>query len=130
MVYNTKNREKIISFLSNNAGDAYTAEEICSHILDGDGGKSTVYRLLSRLVDEGAIQRITDTKTRRVSYQCAAGNCREHLHLKCKECGKLIHLDEMTSHILEKRIFNTKGFTLDVGGIIYGSCDGCTGGAR
>ena len=129
MIYNTEKRTKVIEFFKRNTASAFTAEEICHSILDGERGKSTVYRILSRLVDDGEIRRISDAKTRRVTYQyVGCGECTEHLHLKCKVCGRLIHLDDVTSHILEKCIFTREGFALDGGALIYGSCEGCRGG--
>ncbi|MBE6644641.1 MAG: hypothetical protein E7612_04585 [Ruminococcaceae bacterium] len=128
MIYNTEKRTKLLNFLKQNGVKAFTAEEICRAILDGESGKSTVYRLISRLVDDGCVRRISDAKTRRVTYQyIGIGSCREHLHLKCKDCGILIHLDGVTSHILEKRILKSEGFTLDVGALIYGRCEACAG---
>ena len=131
MIYNTEKRTKLIEFLSKNSKNAYTAEEICHSILDGERGKSTVYRLISKLVDDGIIHRISDAKTRRITYQYIGERaCSEHLHLKCTECGKLIHLDDTTSHILEKRIFKSEGCALDGGAMIFGKCEGCLYGAR
>ena len=125
MIYNTEKRTELLNFLKS-GGQAYTVEEICSLILDGGHGKSTVYRLISKLVDEGIVRRISDGKTRKVTYQYIhSGACAEHLHLKCKECGRLIHLDEHTSHILEKRILKTEGFALDDGALLYGKCRSC-----
>ena len=126
MIYNTEKRTKLIDFLSENSNCAYTAEEICHKILGGEQGKSTIYRLISRLVNDGVIHRISDAKTRRITYQyIGSRGCSEHLHLKCKECGKLIHLDCVTSHILERRIFKSEGFALDGGAMIFGRCEGC-----
>ena len=127
MTYNTEKKTKLLEFLIAYSGQAFTAEEICERILDDGHGKSTVYRLISRLVEDGSIRRLSDGKTRRVTYQyLGCGGCTEHLHLKCKECGKLIHLDDMTSHILEKRILKSEGFTLDGGALIYGKCESCS----
>ena len=126
MIYNTEKRTKLIEFLSNNPNKSYTAEEICRGILDGEHGKSTVYRLIAKLVEDGAVHRISDAKTRKITYQYIGTlGCSEHLHLKCKECGKLIHLDCVTSHILERRIFKSEGFALDGGAMILGKCEGC-----
>ncbi len=126
MIYNTEKRTRLIDFLSSHPNEAYTAEEICKNILDDERGKSTVYRLIARLVEDGAVHRISDVKTRRITYQYIGSlSCSEHLHLKCKECGKLIHLDDVTSHILERRILKSEGFMLDGGAMIFGKCEGC-----
>ena len=126
MIYNTEKRTLLVDFLKQNSNQTFTAEEICHKVLGSEGGKSTVYRLIAKLVDDGILQRISDGKTRKVTYQYIGnGSCSEHLHLKCKDCGILIHLDDVTSHILEKRIYKTEGFTLDSGALIYGRCEAC-----
>ena len=128
MKYNTKRREEIASFLMNNSERAFTSEQIACAVLDGDSGRSTVYRLLSELVADGCIRRITDG-TRHVTYQYVGGeHCHHHLHLKCKGCGRLIHLDESTSREVEERL-STSGFTIDGGELLLGTCSDC-GGAR
>ena len=126
MTYNTETKELIISFLSNNEQRAFSAEEICQEVLVGGHGKSTVFRILSRLVEEGEIKRITDARTRRVTYQhISCAHCREHLHLMCRGCGTLIHLDEETSSLVENSILKCGNFTLDGDALLYGVCESC-----
>ena len=126
MKYNTDKKNEIIAFFERNGEDTFTIEELCSLILKDGQGKSTVYRIISGLVDEGTLRRIADVKTRRVSYQYIhKKECHEHLHLKCKDCGRLIHLDESISKTLGTKIFDSKGFVLDEGTLLYGRCEGC-----
>ena len=60
MGYTTGKKEKIIELLSEHAGETYTLEEICDQILDGESGRSTVYRIVSELVADGSLRRISD----------------------------------------------------------------------
>ena len=131
MTYNTEKRTELLNYFKSCNGSAMTIDEICEAILKDGKGRSTVYRLISRLVDDGVIRRISDGKTRRVTYQYIhCGSCAEHLHLKCKSCGMLIHLDDVTSHILEKRIMKSEGFTLDEGALLYGICGKCSASGK
>ena len=126
MTYNTEKKNEIINFFKNGGGQAFSAEDICSAILTSGHGKSTVYRIISRLVDDGVLRRITDVKTRHVTYQyVVAGACREHLHLKCKDCGRLIHLDGEMSRRFGTSILRSEGFTIDFGALLYGRCGSC-----
>ena len=126
MTYKTEKKSAIINFFKKSGLNAFTIEEICSALLTDGKGKSTVYRIVSTLVKEGVLRRISDAKTRRVTYQYVGyGHCSEHLHLKCKDCGRLIHLDEDISHLVEKEILKLKGFALDEGALLYGKCDKC-----
>ena len=129
MIYNTEKRAELIDFLKLGGGRAFSIEEICSAILKDGRGKSTVYRLISKLVDEGEVRRIADGKNRHVTYQYIhSGHCAQHLHLKCKDCGRLIHLDGELSSSLEERILKTEGFMLDLGALLYGRCEKCACG--
>ena len=131
MGYKTGKREKILDLLSANAAVSYTLEEICEQILDDASGKSTVYRIVSELVAGGCLRRISDGRTRRCTYQyIGSPECHNHLHLKCKGCGKLIHLDEEVSHALESSVLAVGGFELEEGTLLFGTCLDCKGGER
>ncbi len=126
MTYNTAARTALIDFLKKNSDRAFTIEEICVSLLKDGRGKSTVYRLASKLVASGCVKRISDGKTRRVTYQFVGEEmCSHHLHLKCSDCGKLIHLDSEISHALGDTLKQTRGFTLDEGALIFGRCKDC-----
>jgi Fur family ferric uptake transcriptional regulator len=130
MTYNTPMRTQIVAFFENNRERAFSLEEICSCLAPDGKGKSTIYRLVSRLVDAGCVRRVADGKTRHVTYQFIGGEkCSEHLHLKCVDCGKLIHLDENISHAFGQALKDSRGFFLDEGALLFGKCSDC-GGAR
>ena len=129
MRYITGKRERIIDFMSRNNDRSYTLEEICAATTDNGRGKSTVYRLVSELVCDGKITRISDGRTRRCTYQYVGEeSCHSHLHLKCKGCGKLLHLDEKVSESLENAVKRAGGFLIDEGALLFGTCAGCAGG--
>lgn len=125
MSYNTEKRNAILAFFKKNPSSSYTAEELCSYILPDGKGKSTVYRLLSKLSAEGLLKKLQVESTRASSYQYVGFHCQEHLHLKCKECGALIHLDAGMSHLLSEELLTSSGFRLDCGTMLYGVCENC-----
>lgn len=126
MRYTTGKKQRIIDFMNENGECAYTLEQICDAITDDGKGKSTVYRLVSELVTEGRLTRISDGRTRRFTYQyVGAESCHSHLHLKCKGCGKLVHLDEKVSQRLEETLLKVGGFFIDEGALLFGTCEKC-----
>lgn len=127
MSYNTEKRNMLLGFLRENSQSSYTVEELCRHILPDGKAKSTLYRLVSRLCDEGLLKKVLDEPSGLISYQYMDGGCHEHLHLKCKDCGKLIHLNKKTSHFLFDEIFHNENFELDGGEILFGRCGSCRG---
>jgi len=123
MTYKTKQRDAILAFFDAHPGGCFTAKDICRAL---PVGEATVFRTLALLTEEGAIRKFAD-EGRGAVYRLSG--CREnHIHLKCKTCGRLIHLDcgfmeEITRHFSAEH-----GFSLDCGTtILYGLCDGCGG---
>ena len=64
MIYNTEKRTEISALISKNSDKVFTIDEICNEILPDGKGKSTVYRIISAMVDEGVVRRISDGKNR------------------------------------------------------------------
>lgn len=128
--YNTKQKEKLLSFLISKKNEHTNVPSI-SAFLAAEGspvGTATIYRQLDRLVEQGIVRRYTiDGKTGACfQYVDNSDQCREHFHLKCKSCGKLIHTDcnrlsEINSHILRHH-----GFAVDTSmTVFYGICSDC-----
>ena len=127
MGYITGKKDLIIDFLCDNHDKSFTLEEICDHILPDGKGRRTVYRIVSELVEKKCVRRISDGRTRHCTYQYIGGErCHRHLHLKCRDCGKLIHLDEKVSHDFEKKVM-VAGFAIEEGTLLFGTCKDCTG---
>ena len=126
MKYTTGKRQRIIDFLAENCQNAYTLEEISSALTEDGKGKSTVYRIVSELVGEGKITRISDGRTRHCTYQYVGGEtCHAHLHLKCKGCGRLVHLGEGESRRFERVLLDIGGFVIEEGTLLFGTCKEC-----
>ena len=126
MKYNTEKRKRITELFAAYPYKSFTSEQISAVVTDEDCGKSTVYRILSDMLKEGKIKKISSQSSRKVSYQYI--DCRgmsEHLHLKCKDCGIIIHLDEATSEMLKENIMAAGSFLLDGDELLFGRCEGC-----
>ena len=127
MRYNTDRRRQIVDLLSSESDKAFTTEEICEKIIT-DGGKSTVYRIISDLTAKGIIKKLSDQNTRHVRYQyLGKKTCSEHLHLKCNRCERPIHLDKSTSKLIIGYVKNAGSFALDPTEILGGLCGDCRG---
>ena len=126
MGYNTGKRERILAFLKENSDTSYTLEEICAVITTDGKGKSTIYRIVSELVSKDSVRRLSDGKTRHCTYQYVGGDhCHNHLHLKCKGCGRLVHLDEELSRKFERAVLSAGGFMIEECTLLFGTCKDC-----
>ena len=125
MTYNTEKRSELLKFFKENSDTAFSLEEICERLTEGGRGKSTLYRQTARLVEEGFVSRLSVDSRKFVYQYMDKQSCCEHLHLKCRDCGRLLHLDSRTSHALREKLFASEGFTLDGGCVLYGKCSHC-----
>ncbi len=122
--YKTKQRDEIIEFFNSHRGKCYTAKDI---IRSGEvsSGEATVYRTLSKLAVQGILKRFTDGDAS--CYQLnESEECSRHFHLKCENCGKLIHMDCTFMADLSRHIEQSHSFYVDIGKtVIYGICGEC-----
>lgn len=127
MTYQTRARKLIISLLTENPDERMSIENIIQRMGEPAPGKSTVYRQMKTLCDEGLIHRFP-TEDGGALYQLAGKSCcSEHLHLKCIDCGLLVHLDEST----QTQLCRSTGFVIDDGlSMLYGKCARCAGRAK
>ncbi|MCR5075996.1 MAG: transcriptional repressor [Ruminococcus sp.] len=131
--YNTKQKEKLVDFLINNKDKHTTVQEISAY-LSTEGsplGTATIYRQLDKLVESGVVRKfVIDGKTG-ACYQYIENEheCREHFHLKCIICGKLIHLNCDHLMSINKHIEEHHGFIIDPSQtVFYGRCADCSAG--
>lgn len=126
--YNTKQKNSLIDYLSRCCPEGKTADELIQGMGDDAPSRSTVYRLLGQLCDEGTVHATLPEGERKCVYRLMAGSCREHLHLQCVDCGRLIHLDSTTSELLQNDVLTAAGFVLDEARtVLLGRCTSCAG---
>ena len=95
--YNTKTRQLILDYLIRNRQHAVSASNILEH-LEAEGASpnpTTVYRYLDKLAGEQRVMKYVADKGEKAVFQYVdeGRHCREHLHLKCVQCGRIYHLD-------------------------------------
>lgn len=125
--YQTEQKKILLDYLSHHAERAFSLEELLPPMVERGVGKSTVYRLVARLADEGVVRRYLREGKRGYTYQFFAGNnCHAHLHLRCTDCGRVLHLCEGVSGQLRAILSADLGFTLDgERTMLYGRCADC-----
>ena len=108
--YHTQQRCALLAFLSAHADEQFTVEQ-----------------LLAAMGEEGTVRRFAPESGGSAAYQAMdPGHCDAHLHLKCVDCGRLIHLDEGVSDALQSDLLRAAGFTVDGRSTtIYGTCAVC-----
>jgi Fur family ferric uptake transcriptional regulator len=142
--YTTPARRALLDFFASRPDRQFTAEQLCTLLCDtgdrastkGDKkeflGKSTVYRQLAQLCEEGLLLRFEGVTAGGATvhwYQYRHDAlCDGHFHLKCTRCGRLEHLDCEHAQALLAHIQAEHGFSVDCGGsVLLGICNRCGG---
>lgn len=96
MRYKTKTFQLIENYLKTCCDKCFRAHDVYDYIVANEMkvNISTVYRNLEQFVDAGQLIKYkpgnNDVWMYRLNQQFR--QCHEHLHLQCKECGKIIHI--------------------------------------
>ena len=128
--YNTAGKKALIEYMARNPDRQYTVDELFSALtaVGASVGKSSLYRLLEHLVADGAVRKFKESERSSAAFQYIGSdeNCSHHLHLKCAECGKLVHLECPNSTKLVAHIYEEHGFFIDSKkSVLYGKCKDC-----
>ncbi len=132
-VYRTEQKKMLLAYLQAHGSEAYTVEELVDGMRAMYGelvpGTSTVYRLITRMVEEGSVKRFAKGKGRGFVYQIVVGrSCHAHLHMKCTDCGRLFHVSETLSEEMGQRLLDGFRFLLDTEQtVLFGLCETCQG---
>ena len=129
--YSTKGKRLVAALLEKYPEKQMSAEEIFVALGTEAPGQSRVYRILAALCDDGNARRERRADGDGYRYQYSENlGCDSHFHLKCTECGKVVHLRCHVVDELKEHIFSEHGFIVDSGKtVFYGKCAEC-GGAK
>ena len=128
--YKTKARAALLEFLQENNDRGFSAIDLLTYLqLNIEGvNKTTVYRNLDRLCEQGVIYKYRETDHEGWFYQYSKEHtqCNKHMHGKCSQCGKLFHIYEGFVNEFKEHVKKTYGFRVDLGKtIIVGMCEDC-----
>lgn len=124
----TPQRRAIVDTIVESEGEHLTAEEIYDNVKVNcpEIGLATVYRTILLLEEIGIVNRLhLNDGCSRYEIVHKDENHRHH-HLICKECSKVIEVDDDMLDELEKRIKEKYNFNiLDHSVKFYGICSEC-----
>jgi Fur family ferric uptake transcriptional regulator len=120
----TPQRLMIVAAIEN-SDDHIGADEVYAQVVEKypNVNISTVYRTLDLLEEMGMVTG-TDLGGGRVKYHPAEKG--HHHHLVCRDCGKIINLDEAALSVLKETLLRHYNFIADLRHLgILGRCDKC-----
>lgn len=127
MVYNTEQRNLLLSFLKDNPDKKFSAKEIEKELAHENISRSAVYRNLADLEADGKIKRYSKTGSRETFFQYFDLQCcKNHIHLSCIKCGKIFHMENHIADTLVDKLADQEGFEINKGETtLYGVCKSC-----
>lgn len=128
--YKTKQREALLSYIASLDGLHVTVGQIAEHFKERENpiGVTTIYRHLDKLVEMGKVKKfmIDGISGACFQYIRGSGACREHFHLKCEDCGRIVHLQCGFLDELQRHISKELGAYIDANKtVFYGKCKSC-----
>ncbi|MGM0472095.1 MAG: Fur family transcriptional regulator [Bacillota bacterium] len=123
----TSQRLTIIEVLIEHSNQHLTVKEIYDLTCQKNKsiGLATVYRTLDLLVETGLVikRNFADGSAK---YEIRVPHCSEHNHLICKECGKIIEVNDLLPDNFTRTVEGKTGFKVtDYSIKIYGYCAEC-----
>ena len=135
--YATEQKKILMDFLRAHREESFSVEALIEGMRAEQGAgaipaTSTVYRLITKLVEEGEVRRFVKGHSRQFLYQIVdREHCHSHLHLRCMDCGKLFHLNERISDELLDTIRSSSNFSVnEAETVLMGACSDCSRGKK
>lgn len=130
--YKTKNKTEIMNYLLSHSEKRVSAADIIKHLKENGNevNPTTIYRNLDKMTESGEILKYKTADAGCALYQCVKNhyNCRNHLHLQCEGCGRIIHLECGFMDTISQHLMADHGFSLKCNGsVLLGTCRDCAG---
>ena len=125
--YKTRQRDALMDFFKENRDKCFLAKDIIKHS-EVELGEATVYRCLNKFAEEGILKKFITPGSGGALYQYNDGcdKCKSHFHLKCVNCGVLVHMDCSFMDTMKSHIEAEHGFSVDNSiTTLYGICRDC-----
>lgn len=134
--YMTPSRKAVLSLFCSHPHRQFTAEQVCTLLCESNEagtallGKSTVYRQLSKLCEEGQLSRTTATDGTGGAvnvYQYAEqdGQGESRFRLQCRLCGRVMPLSCEQIETLAAHLHEHHGFVVEGNTVLRGICREC-----
>ncbi len=126
--YMTGAKKQLLDFFAAHKDRHFTVDQIVEALSSSEScpGKSTVYRQIAKLWEDGILRRFESADADSFVYQYAVGEgCEHHFHLKCASCGMLIHMECDKLSEVREHILKDHGFLIGGSSVIFGVCAAC-----
>lgn len=129
--YHTKSKEAIMTYLDLQREHSFSAYDVNDYLRENGlhVNLTTIYRNLDKLMERGEVIKYKTAEDECCRYQCAKphAQCYEHIHMQCRECGRILHMECHFMEEITKHLYEHHKFTLDcTGSVLMGLCEECS----
>lgn len=128
--YNTKISKVIEEYIERQTDISFSAADVYSHMQESgiSVNLATVYRNLDRLTDRKILMKFKAVNSDNYLYHTAQNDCccHGHLHMRCRICGRIVHLDNNLMHEMIACLNEQYHFALECeNSSLCGLCEEC-----
>ncbi|MCI8967338.1 MAG: transcriptional repressor [Lachnospiraceae bacterium] len=128
--YHTKSRDAIMTYLDMHREHSFSAYDVNAYMRENgiQVNLTTIYRNLDKLTESGVIMKYKTAGDECCRYQCARphAQCHEHIHMQCRACGKILHLECGFMEEIVRHLYEHHRFALEcAGSVLMGVCAEC-----
>ena len=130
--YNTKQRQLVMACMAAHQDAFLTVDDVCDRLREGDRavGRTTVYRTLEALAQEGTLSKVVSARGAAARYkllpQAPEADASAQGQLCCLACGRAIPLSCEMLGSFATHVRRDHGFVIDGRRtVLYGYCQDC-----
>ena len=128
--YRTKSKDAIMTYLEMHREHSFSAYDVNAYMQEKgiQVNLTTIYRNLDKLTESGVVLKYKTAEDECCRYQCAKphAHCHEHIHMQCRSCGKILHMECEFMEEIIKHLYDHHRFTLECSGsVLMGMCEAC-----
>ncbi|MGI6755463.1 MAG: Fur family transcriptional regulator [Atopobiaceae bacterium] len=127
-VYSTEQRRLVMAYLKETTDRYQTVDQILEgmHRQDLNVGRTTIYRMLERLVQEGVVAKVTAVQSHSACYRLLDSTAESTGQLLCLHCGRVLPLECHMIQEFADHVSQHHGFEIDQAKtVIFGICEDC-----
>ena len=129
--YSTKVNEKILEYIKLQKENSFDTKSVYNYIItqDIDVNLTTIYRNLERMAQKNILVKFKSANSSACLYRVVdvKSNCHRHLHMQCRLCKKIYHLEGEFMNNIDNYIKNQFNFNIECeDSLLIGVCYECS----
>ncbi|MDD7209424.1 MAG: transcriptional repressor [Lachnospiraceae bacterium] len=128
--YKTKASREIEAYIAAQKEKSFCAMDVYSYLTQRhvEINLATIYRNLEKMTEYNELVKFKTADRESYMYRAVheGSGCHEHLHMQCRKCGAIFHLDHDFMNEIAAHLSGKYGFSIDCDDSVFiGICKKC-----